>query len=148
MGIAFHVFIELGIAVGGGSQSTDLNSSKAPSHAGASAVGHAVSLPCFLHEQIHTEWGWRAGVRPAGLRALGAPVRTGLQAPCPAPSSPSCRPDAFQVVALDGVSSGVLQFPSTQEHAGWLRAVSANISDLTLQTVSTASHPLLMHGDN
>ncbi|XP_032981341.1 gamma-2-syntrophin isoform X10 [Rhinolophus ferrumequinum] len=46
------------------------------------------------------------------------------------------RPDAFQVVALDGVSSGLLQFPSTQEHAGWLRAVSANISDLTLQTVS------------
>ncbi|XP_032981333.1 gamma-2-syntrophin isoform X3 [Rhinolophus ferrumequinum] len=45
------------------------------------------------------------------------------------------RPDAFQVVALDGVSSGLLQFPSTQEHAGWLRAVSANISDLTLQTV-------------
>lgn len=32
MGIAFRVFVELGIAVGGGSQSTDLNSSKAPHH--------------------------------------------------------------------------------------------------------------------
>ncbi|KAM5251427.1 gamma-2-syntrophin isoform 4-T10 [Hipposideros larvatus] len=45
------------------------------------------------------------------------------------------RSDAFEVLALDGVSTGLLQFPSAQEHTDWLRAVSANIRDLMLQTV-------------
>lgn len=51
-----------------------------------------------------------------------------------APSSRRC--SAFEVLALDGVSTGILQFRSAQEGAAWLRAVSANIRDLTLQSVS------------
>lgn len=39
--------------------------------------------------------------------------------------------------ALDGASSGSLWFYTAQECTAWLRAVSANISDLTLQKVST-----------
>uniref|UniRef100_A0A8B9G604 Syntrophin gamma 2 n=1 Tax=Amazona collaria TaxID=241587 RepID=A0A8B9G604_9PSIT len=44
--------------------------------------------------------------------------------------------NAFEVLALDGVSTGILQFYTAQESADWLRAMSTNISDLTLQNVS------------
>ena len=44
--------------------------------------------------------------------------------------------------ALDGVSSGPLQFHTAQERADWLRAVSANISDLMLQNVSVETVPV------
>ncbi|XP_033032585.1 gamma-2-syntrophin isoform X1 [Trachypithecus francoisi] len=43
--------------------------------------------------------------------------------------------NAFEVLALDGVSSGILQFYTAQEGADWLRAVSANIRELTLQNM-------------
>ncbi|XP_072625048.1 gamma-2-syntrophin [Canis lupus baileyi] len=49
------------------------------------------------------------------------------------------RCSAFEVLALDGVSTGILQFRSAQEGAAWLRAVSANIRDLTLQSVRMAN---------
>ncbi|XP_060043043.1 gamma-2-syntrophin isoform X3 [Erinaceus europaeus] len=49
------------------------------------------------------------------------------------------RSNAFEVLALDGVSSGILQFYTAQESADWLRAVSANISDLTLQNMKMAN---------
>ncbi|KAK2093451.1 hypothetical protein P7K49_029980 [Saguinus oedipus] len=45
--------------------------------------------------------------------------------------------NAFEVLALDGVSSGILQFYTAQDGADWLRAVSANIRELMLQNVST-----------
>ncbi|KAK2528770.1 hypothetical protein Q9966_009676, partial [Columba livia] len=45
------------------------------------------------------------------------------------------RSNAFEVLALDGVSTGILQFYTAQESADWLRAISTNISDLTLQNV-------------
>ncbi|ETE69816.1 Gamma-2-syntrophin, partial [Ophiophagus hannah] len=45
------------------------------------------------------------------------------------------RSNAFEVLALDGISTGILQFCSAQESADWLRALSTNISDLTLQNV-------------
>ncbi|MEJ1287348.1 syntrophin gamma 2 [Cricetulus griseus] len=45
------------------------------------------------------------------------------------------RSSAFEVLALDGTSTGVLQFSTNQDCADWLRAISANISDLTLQHV-------------
>ncbi|XP_030887627.1 gamma-2-syntrophin-like [Leptonychotes weddellii] len=44
---------------------------------------------------------------------------------------------AFEVLALDGISTGILRFHTAQESADWLRAVSANISDLTRQRVRT-----------
>ncbi|XP_016054685.1 PREDICTED: gamma-2-syntrophin [Miniopterus natalensis] len=44
------------------------------------------------------------------------------------------RSQAFEVLAL-GVRTGMLQFSTAQEGADWLRAVSTNISDLTLQTM-------------
>ncbi|XP_077009160.1 gamma-2-syntrophin isoform X2 [Tamandua tetradactyla] len=49
------------------------------------------------------------------------------------------RSSAFEVLALDGVSTGILQFYTSQECADWLRAVSANISDLTLQSMKMAN---------
>lgn len=52
-------------------------------------------------------------------------------------SLPSSRWNAFEVLALDGVSSGILRFYTAQDGADWLRAVSANIRELTLQNVST-----------
>ncbi|XP_008590517.1 PREDICTED: gamma-2-syntrophin-like, partial [Galeopterus variegatus] len=45
------------------------------------------------------------------------------------------RSTAFEVLALDGVSTGILQFYTAQDSADWLRAVSANIRDLTLQNI-------------
>ena len=55
--------------------------------------------------------------------------------------SSSFRSGAIRVQALDGVSSGPLQFHTAQERADWLRAVSANISDLMLQNVSVEMVP-------
>ncbi|XP_021571936.1 gamma-2-syntrophin-like, partial [Carlito syrichta] len=49
------------------------------------------------------------------------------------------RLNAFEVLALDGVSTGILQFYTAQDGADWLRAVSANISDLTLQNMKMAN---------
>ncbi|XP_032069300.1 gamma-2-syntrophin isoform X2 [Thamnophis elegans] len=49
------------------------------------------------------------------------------------------RSNAFEVLALDGISTGILQFCSAQEGADWLRALSTNISDLTLQNMKMAN---------
>ncbi|KAM6459486.1 gamma-2-syntrophin isoform 6-T9 [Liasis olivaceus] len=49
------------------------------------------------------------------------------------------RSNAFEVLALDGVSTGILQYCSAQESADWLRALSSNISDLTLQNMKMAN---------
>ncbi|XP_017657989.1 gamma-2-syntrophin isoform X3 [Nannospalax galili] len=49
------------------------------------------------------------------------------------------RSSAFEVLALDGASTGVLQFSTAQDCADWLRAVSANISDLMLQHMKMAN---------
>ncbi|XP_034513199.1 gamma-2-syntrophin [Ailuropoda melanoleuca] len=49
------------------------------------------------------------------------------------------RSGAFEVLALDGVSTGILQFHTAQESADWLRAVSTNIGDLTLHTMRVAN---------
>ncbi|XP_063478940.1 gamma-2-syntrophin isoform X6 [Symphalangus syndactylus] len=43
--------------------------------------------------------------------------------------------NAFEVLALDGVSSGILRFYTAQDGTDWLRAVSANIRELTLQNM-------------
>ncbi|XP_063569877.1 gamma-2-syntrophin isoform X2 [Pongo abelii] len=43
--------------------------------------------------------------------------------------------NAFEVLALDGVSSGILWFYTAQDGIDWLRAVSANIRELTLQNM-------------
>ncbi|XP_073905163.1 gamma-2-syntrophin isoform X3 [Castor canadensis] len=49
------------------------------------------------------------------------------------------RSSAFEVLALDGTSTGVLQFYTAQDCADWMRAVSANISNLTLQNMKMAN---------
>ncbi|XP_072857024.2 gamma-2-syntrophin isoform X3 [Pogona vitticeps] len=49
------------------------------------------------------------------------------------------RSNAFEVLALDGVSTGILQYCSAQESADWLRAISTNINDLTLQNIKMAN---------
>ncbi|XP_075717269.1 gamma-2-syntrophin [Rhinoderma darwinii] len=46
------------------------------------------------------------------------------------------RPNSFELLAQDGVSSGTLQFNSAHDSADWLRAISTNISDLMLQNVT------------
>lgn len=51
----------------------------------------------------------------------------------------------FKVLALDGVITGVLQFPMARDSTDWLRAVSANICDLTLQRVSWLLDFLLLY---
>uniref|UniRef100_A0A2K6SQU4 Syntrophin gamma 2 n=1 Tax=Saimiri boliviensis boliviensis TaxID=39432 RepID=A0A2K6SQU4_SAIBB len=48
--------------------------------------------------------------------------------------------NAFEVLALDGVSSGILQFYTAQDGADWLQAVSANIRELTLQNIKMANN--------
>ncbi|GAB5570088.1 gamma-2-syntrophin isoform X5 [Prionailurus iriomotensis] len=51
------------------------------------------------------------------------------------PSSTDSPSGAFQVLAVDGVRTGVLQFHTARESADWLRAVSATIRDLTLESM-------------
>ncbi|XP_030742562.1 gamma-2-syntrophin [Echinops telfairi] len=55
------------------------------------------------------------------------------------PGIEKLRSNAFEVLALDGISTGILQFYTAQESAEWLKAVSANISDLTLQNMKMAN---------
>ncbi|XP_063154874.1 gamma-2-syntrophin [Candoia aspera] len=55
------------------------------------------------------------------------------------PGTNKLRSNAFEVLALDGVSTGILQYCSAQESADWLRALSTNISDLTLQNMKMAN---------
>ena len=88
-------------------------------------------------------WRCRAGLTGAGDST--APPTP--EAPGPSASSQhlfysSFRSSAIQVQALDGASSGPLQFHTAQERADWLRMVSANISDLMLRNVSVETVPV------
>lgn len=47
------------------------------------------------------------------------------------------RKNAFQVIAVDGVCSGVLQFPTPEDCLDWLHAIASNISSLTKHNVSS-----------
>ncbi|XP_078790213.1 gamma-1-syntrophin isoform X2 [Oryzias latipes] len=51
------------------------------------------------------------------------------------PGSDTCRKNAFQVIAVDGVCSGVLQFPTAEDCLDWLHAIASNISSLTKHNV-------------
>ncbi|XP_013359784.1 PREDICTED: gamma-2-syntrophin isoform X2 [Chinchilla lanigera] len=51
----------------------------------------------------------------------------------------SLRSHAFEVLALDGARSGVLQFSTAQDCGDWLHAISANISHLMLQSMKMAN---------
>ncbi|KAM6149376.1 gamma-2-syntrophin [Erethizon dorsatum] len=51
----------------------------------------------------------------------------------------SLRSNAFEVLALDGARSGVLQFSTAQDCGDWLRAVSASISQHMLQSMKMAN---------
>ncbi|XP_044910984.1 gamma-2-syntrophin isoform X4 [Felis catus] len=72
---------------------------------------------------------WRLGPERKGRRRAQGPCRhiKDIQRPR--------RSGAFQVLAVDGVRTGVLQFHTARESADWLRAVSATISDLTLESM-------------
>uniref|UniRef100_G3Q1F4 Syntrophin gamma 1 n=1 Tax=Gasterosteus aculeatus aculeatus TaxID=481459 RepID=G3Q1F4_GASAC len=52
------------------------------------------------------------------------------------PGSDVCRKNAFQVIAVDGVCSGVLQFLTADDCLDWLQALASNISSLTKHNVS------------
>uniref|UniRef100_A0A4W5Q341 Syntrophin, gamma 2 n=1 Tax=Hucho hucho TaxID=62062 RepID=A0A4W5Q341_9TELE len=45
------------------------------------------------------------------------------------------RLNSFEVCALDGTSTNILQFCTAAESTDWLQAISTNISDLTLENV-------------
>ncbi|XP_063110506.1 gamma-2-syntrophin isoform X1 [Cavia porcellus] len=51
----------------------------------------------------------------------------------------SLRSNAFEVLALGGVRSGILQFSTAQDCGDWLRAVSTNIGLLMLQSMKMAN---------
>lgn len=48
----------------------------------------------------------------------------------------SFRKNAFQVIAVDGVCSGVIQFSTAEDCLDWLQAIASNISSLTKHNVS------------
>ncbi|XP_036728246.1 gamma-2-syntrophin isoform X3 [Balaenoptera musculus] len=72
------------------------------------------------------------------LDAVSLPLSMARVSRCRA-GAEKVRSSAFEVQALDGASSGILWFYTAQESADWLRAVSANISDLTLQNMKMAN---------
>uniref|UniRef100_A0A673X9P2 Syntrophin gamma 1 n=1 Tax=Salmo trutta TaxID=8032 RepID=A0A673X9P2_SALTR len=51
------------------------------------------------------------------------------------PGSDVCRKHAFQVIAVDGVCSGVITCPTDEDCLDWLQAIAANISALTKHNV-------------
>lgn len=97
----------------------------------------------LLLGNVRSRAGWACDrglccVSPRGSGQHGSSVgmREPLRLLCRAWLPSSRRSGAFEVLALDGVSTGILQFHTAQESADWLRAVSTNIGDLTLHTVS------------
>uniref|UniRef100_A0A452H3V8 PDZ domain-containing protein n=1 Tax=Gopherus agassizii TaxID=38772 RepID=A0A452H3V8_9SAUR len=52
------------------------------------------------------------------------------------PGSDLCRQNAFQVIAVDGVCSGIIQSVSAEDCMDWLQAIATNISNLTKHNVS------------
>ncbi|ELR60991.1 Gamma-2-syntrophin, partial [Bos mutus] len=72
------------------------------------------------------------------LDALSLPLSMARVSRCKA-GADTFRSSAIQVQALDGASSGPLQFHTAQERADWLRMVSANISDLMLRNMKMAN---------
>lgn len=59
------------------------------------------------------------------------------------------RKNAFQVIAVDGVCSGVLQFPTPEDCLDWLHAIASNISSLTKHNVSSERRltPSVIHAN-
>ncbi|CAL8366554.1 unnamed protein product, partial [Boreogadus saida] len=51
------------------------------------------------------------------------------------PGSDVCRKNAFQVTAVDGVCSGVIQCPTAEDGVDWLQALADSISNLTKHNV-------------
>ncbi|KAM9102206.1 LOW QUALITY PROTEIN: gamma-1-syntrophin [Sarcophilus harrisii] len=51
------------------------------------------------------------------------------------PGSDLCRQNAFQVIAVDGVCSGIIQCLSTEDCIDWLQAIATNISNLTKHNI-------------
>ncbi|XP_036035851.1 gamma-1-syntrophin [Onychomys torridus] len=51
------------------------------------------------------------------------------------PGTDLSRPNAFQVVAVDGVCSGIIQCLSAEDCIDWLQAIAANISNLTKHNI-------------
>lgn len=49
------------------------------------------------------------------------------------------RQNAFQVIAVDGVCSGIIQCLSAEDCIDWLQAIATNISNLTKHNVSSDS---------
>ncbi|EMP36691.1 Gamma-1-syntrophin [Chelonia mydas] len=46
------------------------------------------------------------------------------------------RQNAFQIIAVDGVCSGIIQSLSAEDCMDWLQAIATNISNLTKHNVS------------
>ncbi|XP_037985501.1 gamma-1-syntrophin isoform X2 [Motacilla alba alba] len=51
------------------------------------------------------------------------------------PGSDLCRQNAFQVIAVDGVCSGIIQCLSAEDCVDWLQAIASNISSLTKHNI-------------
>ncbi|XP_069477134.1 gamma-1-syntrophin isoform X2 [Ambystoma mexicanum] len=51
------------------------------------------------------------------------------------PGTDRCRQNAFQVIAVDGVCSGIIQSLSAEDNAEWLLAISTNVSNLTKHNI-------------
>ncbi|XP_069047615.1 gamma-1-syntrophin isoform X2 [Lepisosteus oculatus] len=51
------------------------------------------------------------------------------------PGTDICRQNAFQVIAVDGVCSGVIQCLTSEDCLDWLQAIAANISNLTKHNI-------------
>uniref|UniRef100_A0A8C3U1H2 Syntrophin gamma 1 n=1 Tax=Catharus ustulatus TaxID=91951 RepID=A0A8C3U1H2_CATUS len=51
------------------------------------------------------------------------------------PGSDLCRQNAFQVIAVDGVCSGIIQCLSAEDCIDWLQAIASNISSLTKHNI-------------
>ncbi|CAM9658150.1 unnamed protein product, partial [Lampetra planeri] len=55
------------------------------------------------------------------------------------PGTDQLRPNAFEVIAVDGISSGVLQCHSSQECYDWYQAISSNTTELTQQNMKMSN---------
>ncbi|XP_074981340.1 gamma-1-syntrophin isoform X7 [Caretta caretta] len=51
------------------------------------------------------------------------------------PGSDLCRQNAFQIIAVDGVCSGIIQSLSAEDCMDWLQAIATNISNLTKHNI-------------
>uniref|UniRef100_A0A3Q4GRP9 Syntrophin, gamma 2 n=1 Tax=Neolamprologus brichardi TaxID=32507 RepID=A0A3Q4GRP9_NEOBR len=116
----------LKLPLGNSSRSSPLSSPPLPSHASFMYSTQAPSPPSPSANEPKYEKRWLDAVSLPLLMARVSRYKAGKD---------KLRFNCFEVFALDGASTNILQFCTAAESTDWLQAISTNINDLTQENI-------------